>query len=1231
MKECPSCNRCFPDQSERCPTDDDLLVTTFPVPPVLDSRYQLRRRLGQGGMGAVYKAQHIFLKTTHAIKVILPDLVGNDPELAKRFRQEAMAAAAIRHHNVIAVTDYGLVNETMPFIVMEFVQGKSLQDVLNEIKRFTSLQALEFMSAVGAGIGAAHRRGIVHRDLKPLNIMIEDGLPVAEAVKVLDFGLAKIRSGELLGSFVAAKTTGIMGSPFYMAPEQWSDEEPDQRADIYSLGIILYQMLAGDVPFKGPSVPAIMKKHLMDPPPRFAEKGVSVSEGVERVVRRALEKDPDKRPQTAGEFISELREAVTADYAARQPVQAAEDLQPETLISPYPREQLAGTISDQQLAGTKGTDAFSGISDSQMLLEAEQREAEVRRRQEEEAARWRADKEREKLEAEARARAAGEALRREAEESAQRAAEEERLRQEAEAAARRAEEERKREAAEAARLAEEAAARRAEEERQQREAEEVARRVEAERQQREVEAEQRRQAEAEARRLAEEEAARQRAEEARRQAEEEARQRAEAEAARLAEEERQRREQEEAERLAAAEAARLAEEQRQAAEAARLAEEQRLAVEAARQAEAERLRQEAEARQRAEEEQRRQAEEAARRAEEERQREAEEAAARLAEERRLAEAAARRAAAERQQREEAERRQQEEKPLREAKKAARKAEAERRKREAVEAARQAEEAQRKLEAEAAERHAAEERQRKAEEEEERQRIAEEERQRLQAETRRQQAEKAARQQAEEQAARKRAEAEQLRLEAEESARQAEAERRQRAEAEEQRRLAEVEARRLAEEADRQRAEAERQEEEARSLAAARAAEAEQQRQAEQERAAQLQREAAARAAAEATALIEVAAQSSTTDAPEADASVEPQRAAQEQLVGTISYPPPVTRLAQESSQHMDGMLAQQAGALSQSAGLSPQSQTPFQDSAVMPPRRSPLPLVIGLAALLLFGGLGAGVYLWSHSTTPEPTSISGGGKTDGPVAARGMVPISGGTFQMGRNDVDPTSKEHGNEYPAHAVTVKPFYMDRTEVTNAEYAQFVHQTGHPVPRDETLGDKEAPYWKPWMNGDPPVGQEQWPVRNVSPSDAEAFAGWLSKRDSVKYRLPKEEEWEYAARSGGAYKLYPWGDEWQDNRANVDATLPRPVGSFSQGASKDGVLDLIGNVWEWTSSTASFYQGKLVSEDERHQVVKRGGSYRSKARSDEAITATSRDWLPATTKSPTIGFRLVRDGS
>src|SRR5215467_13733948 len=291
MKECPTCRTCFPDDVAFCPDDGAATTSSISGEPILDGRYQLEKRLGQGGMGVVFKARHIFLKTAHAIKIILPDLVGNDPNLVTRFRQEALAAAAIRHQNIIAVTDFGVVRGTMPFLVMEFVQGRSLQDVMGEEGAMSPLRAFELMQPIC------------------------DDMPVSEGVKILDFGLAKIKSGELLGSFIAAQTTGLMGSPFYMAPEQWSDEPPDTRADVYSLGVMFYQMLCGEVPFKGSSIPSIMKKHITSEVPSLASKGVEVPPQIEAVVRHALEKEPAHRVSSADEFSKELRDAMASASA----------------------------------------------------------------------------------------------------------------------------------------------------------------------------------------------------------------------------------------------------------------------------------------------------------------------------------------------------------------------------------------------------------------------------------------------------------------------------------------------------------------------------------------------------------------------------------------------------------------------------------------------------------------------------------------------------------------------------------------------------------------------------------------------------------------------------------------------------------------------------------------------------------------------------------------------------
>lgn len=370
MKECPTCRCCFPDDINHCP--DDGVETTLSIQgePILDGRYQLEKRLGQGGMGVVYKARHIFLKTAHAIKIILPDLVGNDPNLVTRFRQEALAAAAIRHQNIIAVTDFGVVRGTMPFLVMEFVQGKSLQDVMADEGAMPPMRAFEIIQPIAAGIAAAHRQGIVHRDLKPLNVMIQDGMPVNEGAKILDFGLAKIKSGELLGSFIAAQTTGLMGSPFYMAPEQWSDDPPDARADIYSMGVMLFQMLSGEVPFKGSSIPAIMKKHLTNDVPSLASKGIEVPPQVEAVIRHALEKEPKYRTASADEFVGELRAAMATASASLSRTGESSEIDPsKTIVTPDNENQATGPIK----GSTTAVDPLAGTISAASLLEEDQK------------------------------------------------------------------------------------------------------------------------------------------------------------------------------------------------------------------------------------------------------------------------------------------------------------------------------------------------------------------------------------------------------------------------------------------------------------------------------------------------------------------------------------------------------------------------------------------------------------------------------------------------------------------------------------------------------------------------------------------------------------------------------------------------------------------------------------------------------------------------------------------
>ena len=730
MKECPTCRRCYPDEINHCPQDGDATAPSLLGEPTLDARYLLERRLGQGGMGVVFQARHIFLKTRHAIKVILPDLVGNDPMLTTRFRQEALAAAAIRHQNIIAVTDFGVVRGNMPFLVMEFIEGRSLQDILATEGAMSPLRAWEFISAIAAGVGAAHRQNIVHRDLKPLNIMVQDNVSVAEGLKILDFGLAKIKSGELLGSFVQAQTSGLMGSPFYMAPEQWSDEEPDARADIYSIGVILYQMLSGEVPFKGSSIPSIMKKHLTLPPPSFQSMGVSVPPPIESVVRHALEKEVSERIESIPAFLRDLHAAVNATPAVATALR-------ET-VAMDPNRTMASITQPPTRPGPdlSATSAQPPVSQETNLGASFESLASVSRDTEEDP--------------------------------------------------------------------------------------------------------------------------------------------------------RERREREQQEKF-----------ERMAAQAKDL--EDRL----------------------------------------------------------------------------------------------------------------------------------------------------------------------------------------------------------------------------------------------------------------------------------------------------------------ERLSG--SMPPAMD----PETTHVRGSATNPQWAATGAPTVGPGKPmiVDFSSKRKGPP---PLLLIGGAVMFLVLAAVGIGAYFMLGSRAaaddPEPTPSP----VASPKKKAELLAIDGGTFLMGRKSGPP------QETPAHAITVQPFLMDPTEVSNTEYADFVREKNHTPPSH-------------WIGNKPPFGQENWPVVNVTFDDAMAFAAWRSNRDGAAYRLPTEEEWEYAARNGERSDLYPWGPEWQDGAAVLKDATPSPVGSRPNGKNKWGVFDLIGNVWEWTSSKASVYPGNpaVVPRSVQDWVTIRGGCYVSDpAKAEAPVSSCLREFVPPSTKTTLLGFRLVR---
>ena len=266
---------------------------------VIDGKYELTAKLGEGGMSVVYRARRVHIGDDVAVKILLGKFVKDDAALT-RFRREARAAAMLRHPNVITIHDFGETDDehAPAYIVMEFVKGTPLRDLLKSENRFSVERAVRLMRGICAGVSAAHRQGVVHRDLKPENILVvapDDDFEF-ESVRVVDFGLAK-----LLADAEAGPAGTVVGTPYYMSPEQGMGEPLDTRSDVYSLGAMFYEMLSGIRPFDGETVSGVINRHLYEAPqPLPASLGIP--RRMSTAIMQALAKDPDERPQTAGDL-----------------------------------------------------------------------------------------------------------------------------------------------------------------------------------------------------------------------------------------------------------------------------------------------------------------------------------------------------------------------------------------------------------------------------------------------------------------------------------------------------------------------------------------------------------------------------------------------------------------------------------------------------------------------------------------------------------------------------------------------------------------------------------------------------------------------------------------------------------------------------------------------------------------------------------------------------------------
>ena len=316
MKTCPTCQGSYPNDYALCPQDGSALedVGIWTEGSVIRGKYRILSKVGQGGMGAVYKALHLAFDELRALKVIAPGIL-HDQLFVRRFRQEAVITRKLQHPNAVRVDDIDEAEDGRPFIVMEFIQGKSLKKVIEEEGPLRVPRVCSIIKQVASALDAAHRLGMVHRDIKPDNIALIES-PEGELVKVLDFGIAKMKEARL-GEASGMTLTGtgmVIGTPQYISPEQAMGkrgDELDGRSDLYSLGVVMYEMLTADLPFKAETTMEMLLAHLQQSPrpiPTLRPE-LQIPEPIVCLAMRLLEKDPAQRPPSAKALIEEVEAA----------------------------------------------------------------------------------------------------------------------------------------------------------------------------------------------------------------------------------------------------------------------------------------------------------------------------------------------------------------------------------------------------------------------------------------------------------------------------------------------------------------------------------------------------------------------------------------------------------------------------------------------------------------------------------------------------------------------------------------------------------------------------------------------------------------------------------------------------------------------------------------------------------------------------------------------------------
>jgi eukaryotic-like serine/threonine-protein kinase len=326
---CPSCGTANHDGARFCGRCGAAMSATEPAggPSLSEApamigreiagRYRMLAKLGEGGMGAVFRAEQISLKRTVAVKLLRPDILGNQL-LLRRFNAEAEAVAKLSHPNTVNIYDFGQDADGTLFIAMEYIEGRSLRTVVQHEAPLGPRRALAIAAQVAASLADAHAHAIVHRDLKPDNVMLQDRGRERDIARVLDFGIAKLRDDTRATQVAMTQQGDMLGTPQYMAPEQIRAEPIDGRTDIYALGCLIYEMVTARLPHEGPTVMALLSKHLLEQPvppsQRRPELGLPIE--LDRLVLGAMAKDPAARPPTMETFGEQI-----AGVLARQPAE----------------------------------------------------------------------------------------------------------------------------------------------------------------------------------------------------------------------------------------------------------------------------------------------------------------------------------------------------------------------------------------------------------------------------------------------------------------------------------------------------------------------------------------------------------------------------------------------------------------------------------------------------------------------------------------------------------------------------------------------------------------------------------------------------------------------------------------------------------------------------------------------------------------------------------------------